>query len=123
MDWTNILAAFEPYLTELIAAALSGLLYQLLKGVVERATLHSAIKTGVGKAIAMLADGKITKEELIDFALSYARTSSPGAVKGRKATTEIMEGIAMSKLSEFPTSLLPLALPGASPKAGSSQDQ
>jgi hypothetical protein len=95
----DIWKALSPHLVEMITAALAIYISRLTGGLVARNTLHSAIKTGVEEALEMMADGKITRQELIQAALRYARSSSPGAIKRTGATDKIMESIAQAKLN------------------------
>ncbi len=97
----GLLAEIQPYLLEIVTAAIAAFFYRAFKGNVSKDTLHSAVRTGVQNVAHMLEDGRITREELIEMALQYARNSSPGAIKRLGPSESTLRSIASAKLNEM----------------------
>ncbi len=99
--FNDLITATQPLILEAIIAGAAALLYSLLGGHFAQKTLHSALRTGVQEFSHLLDDGKITRAELIELGLTYARKSSPGAIRSRGATEDVMRSIAASKINEI----------------------
>ena len=63
-------------------------------------TLTAALETGVVRLMDKFLDGYLSREEVIDGALEYARRSSPDAVAYFGSPEEVMENKAEAALNE-----------------------
>lgn len=99
----QILTAIEPFVMEAILALVSAILYQLLRGRVDQDSLHRALESGALVARDMLADGKITADEVLDRIIGHAEISTPGALKRLKPRGETLRNLARSKVAKVKT--------------------
>lgn len=96
----DILTAVEPFVMEAIVALVGAALYPLLRGRVDQDSLHCALESGALAAREMLADGKITADEVLDQIIGHAEISTPGAIKRLKPGGETLRNLARSKAAK-----------------------
>lgn len=89
----------EPHIMEAIIAVALFLAQKIFRDRFTQDTLHRALSTGVYAIREALRDGRISKEEAIDFVISYAKTSSPKALS--KAPKTVQVEMAIAKIAEI----------------------
>lgn len=105
MDWLSSILSNTDILdivVSIVALAIGELLRRYVGITVNQKTLRSAIRSGLLSTFDALADGRITKDEAIDLALSYVRAGGADtAARKLKASEDALRTKAKAELADM----------------------